>query len=95
MSPRRWRARNIVNGRADMPLRVLLNGKDGKIGEMPPLGQSLSDKQLAAVLTYVRGSFGNTASPVIGAAGAGISACSTTSARSPGPMPSWRSSRAR
>lgn len=55
---------HIVNGRADMPLRVLLNGKDGKIGEMPPLGQSLSDKQLAAVLTYIRGSFGNTAAPV-------------------------------
>ena len=55
---------HIVGGRADMPLRVLLNGKDGKIGEMPPLGQSLSDKQLAAVLTYIRGSFGNTASPV-------------------------------
>jgi mono/diheme cytochrome c family protein len=54
----------IVNGRPDMPLRVLLNGKDGSIGEMPPLGQSLSDDQLAQVLTYVRGSFGNTASPI-------------------------------
>ena len=40
----------IVLGRADMSLRVLLNGKDGKIGEMPPLGQSLSDNQLAGVL---------------------------------------------
>jgi mono/diheme cytochrome c family protein len=54
----------IVNGRADMPLRVLLNGKDGSIGEMPPLGQSLSDEQLAQVLTYIRGSFGNTATPI-------------------------------
>ena len=54
----------IVTGRPDMPLRVLLNGKDGSIGEMPPLGQSLSDEQLAQVLTYIRGSFGNTAAPI-------------------------------
>jgi mono/diheme cytochrome c family protein len=54
----------IATGRPDMPLRVLLNGKDGNIGEMPPLGQSLSDNQVAQVLTYVRGSFGNTASPI-------------------------------
>jgi mono/diheme cytochrome c family protein len=54
----------IVNGRPDQILRVLLNGKDGSIGEMPPLGQSLSDNQLAQVLTFVRGSFGNTAAPI-------------------------------
>jgi len=54
----------IATGRPDMPLRVLLNGKDGSIGEMPPLGQSLSDGQVAQVLTYVRGSFGNTAAPI-------------------------------
>jgi mono/diheme cytochrome c family protein len=54
----------IVNGRPDMTLRVLLNGKDGNIGEMPPLGQSLSDDQLAQVLTYVRGSFGNNAAAI-------------------------------
>lgn len=54
----------IVTGRPDMPLRVLLNGKDGSIGEMPPLGQSLSDLELAQVLTYVRGSFGNNASAI-------------------------------
>ena len=54
----------LVTGRPDMSLRVLLNGKDGSIGEMPPLGQSLSDNQLAQVLTYIRGSFGNNAAPV-------------------------------
>jgi mono/diheme cytochrome c family protein len=54
----------IVTGRPDMSLRVLLNGKDGSIGEMPPLGQSLNDDQLAQVLTYIRGSFGNTAAPI-------------------------------
>ena len=54
----------LVTGRPDMSLRVLLNGKDGSIGEMPPLGQSLSDEQLAQVLTYIRGSFGNNAAPI-------------------------------
>jgi len=54
----------LVTGRPDVVLRVLLNGKDGSIGEMPPLGQSLSDVQLAQVSTYIRGSFGNTASPI-------------------------------
>ena len=54
----------IVTGRPDMALRVLLNGKDGSIGEMPPLGQSLSDEQLAQVLTYIRGSFGNNAAAI-------------------------------
>jgi mono/diheme cytochrome c family protein len=54
----------LVIGRPDMSLRVLLNGKDGPIGEMPPLGQSLSDEQLAQVLTYIRGSFGNSAAPI-------------------------------
>ena len=47
-----------------MPLRILFNGKDGNIGDMPPLGQSLSDADLAAVLTYVRGSWGNSGTPV-------------------------------
>jgi mono/diheme cytochrome c family protein len=54
----------LVIGRPDMSLRVLLNGKDGPIGEMPPLGQSLNDEQLAQVLTYIRGSFGNNAAPI-------------------------------
>ena len=62
----------IVTGRPDMALRVLLNGKDGSIGEMPPLGQSLSDDQLAQVLTYIRGSFGNSAAPDPSRCGQGI-----------------------
>ena len=31
---------------------------------MPPLGASLSDDQIAAVLTYIRREWGHTASPV-------------------------------
>ena len=44
--------------------RVLLNGKEGPVGLMPPLGSSLSDEQVASVLTYVRSEWGQTASPV-------------------------------
>jgi mono/diheme cytochrome c family protein len=54
----------LVTGRPDVSARVLLNGKEGAIGEMPPLGQSLSDLQLAQVMTYIRGSWGNMAAPV-------------------------------
>jgi mono/diheme cytochrome c family protein/glucose/arabinose dehydrogenase len=48
----------------DIPARALLNGKEGPIGLMPPLGSTLSDEQLASVLTYVRREWGQTASPV-------------------------------
>jgi len=44
--------------------RILLNGKEGSIGLMPPLGSTLSDEQIAAVLTFVRRSWGNAGSPV-------------------------------
>ncbi len=53
---------------ADFPARVVLFGMKGKIdvdgksfdGEMPPLNV-LSDAQIAAVLAYVRGTWGNAA----------------------------------
>jgi mono/diheme cytochrome c family protein len=51
----------VTAARPENVLRVLLNGKDGATGQMPPMGQSMSDDQLAQVLTYIRGSFGNTA----------------------------------
>ncbi len=44
--------------------RVLLAGKEGTIGLMPPLGSALSDEQIASVLTYVRREWGHTASAV-------------------------------
>jgi hypothetical protein len=44
--------------------RILLAGKEGAIGLMPPLGGSLTDEQIAAVLTYIRREWGHTASPV-------------------------------
>jgi mono/diheme cytochrome c family protein/glucose/arabinose dehydrogenase len=45
-------------------IRVLLAGKEGQIGLMPPLGASLTDEQIAAALTYVRRAWGHTAAPV-------------------------------
>jgi mono/diheme cytochrome c family protein len=52
----------FVTGRAGVMARIVMQGKEGK-AMMPPLGM-LSDQEIAAVLTYVRRSFGNTASPV-------------------------------
>jgi mono/diheme cytochrome c family protein/glucose/arabinose dehydrogenase len=44
--------------------RIVLSGKEGPVGLMPPLGASLSDEQIAAVLTYIRREWGHTASAV-------------------------------
>lgn len=61
-----------VAGTPDRAIEIVLEGLSGPAtilggdynGQMPALGQSLSDADIAAVLTYVRGSFGNTASAV-------------------------------
>jgi mono/diheme cytochrome c family protein len=45
-------------------IRILVGGKEGPIGLMPPLGPALSDEQIAAALTYVRRAWGHTAAPV-------------------------------
>jgi len=53
----------------DFPARVVLFGMDGTIvangqtiqGAMPPLGDVLDDAEIAAVVNYVRGAFGNAA----------------------------------
>jgi mono/diheme cytochrome c family protein/glucose/arabinose dehydrogenase/HEAT repeat protein len=47
-----------------VPARALLNGKEGTVGLMPPLGATLTDDQIAAVLTYIRREWGHTAAPV-------------------------------
>lgn len=48
----------------EIPIAIVLKGiakEDAKyIGIMAPLGAALDDEKLAAVLTYVRNSFGNT-----------------------------------
>ncbi len=53
-----------VTGSGEVAVRVLTNGKEGSIGTMPPMGATMTDEELAGVLTYIRASFGNTASPI-------------------------------
>ena len=56
----------------ETPVRILLNGLSGPIevagetynGEMPAFGRRFNDREIAAVLTYVRQSFGNGAPSV-------------------------------
>ncbi len=48
----------------DIPARIVINGKEGPIGLMPPVGSTLNDEQIAAVLTYIRREWGNDGSPV-------------------------------
>ncbi len=47
-----------------VPIRILLQGKEGTVGLMPPLGASLTDEQIAGALTYVRRQWGNAAGAV-------------------------------
>jgi mono/diheme cytochrome c family protein len=51
-------------GAPGVAIRIVLQGKEGSVGLMPPLGAALSDDQIASVLTYVRREWGHTASPV-------------------------------
>ncbi len=55
-----------------VPARVILNGKEGEVGLMPPLGASLSDEQIAGVLTYIRREWGGAGSPVDAGTIAGV-----------------------
>ncbi len=63
---------NYVLAAPHVPERILINGKEGPVGLMPPLGSVLSDGQIAAVLTYVRRSWGNQGSAVDAASVADI-----------------------
>jgi mono/diheme cytochrome c family protein/glucose/arabinose dehydrogenase len=53
-----------TNGDPGASTRILLAGKEGPVGLMPPLGGTLSDEQIASVLTYIRREWGNTGSAV-------------------------------
>lgn len=61
-----------VTGDAETPIRIVLYGLEGPItvrggsynNKMPPFHDKLSDEEIAAVLSYVRSSWGNVAPPV-------------------------------
>ena len=40
--------RRLALAPAGIPARILINGKEGKIGLMPPLGEALTDEQIAS-----------------------------------------------
>ena len=63
MAPTLVQSRYAI-GDAGAAVRILLAGKEGPVGLMPPLGGALNDEQIASVLTYIRRSWGNTGSPV-------------------------------
>ncbi len=49
---------------ATATIRILVGGKEGPIGLMPPLGPALTDEQIASALTFIRRSWGNAAGAV-------------------------------
>jgi mono/diheme cytochrome c family protein len=57
-------SRYVTAPDAGAATRVLLGGKEGTIGLMPPLGSALKDEQIASVLTYIRREWGHTGSAV-------------------------------
>jgi mono/diheme cytochrome c family protein len=67
-------------------IRILLQGVTGPIevagetfnGMMPPWGPTMKDADIAAVLTYVRGMWGNKATPITAASVAKIRAATTS-----------------
>jgi len=54
----------LALGPAGVAVRIVLNGKEGTVGLMPPLGAAFDDEQVAAVLTYVRREWDQTGSPI-------------------------------
>lgn len=58
----------LLNGPAEIPAVIILKGiqkmDQQYLGIMAPLGAAMTDAQIADVLTYTRGNFGNTASSV-------------------------------
>lgn len=52
-----------VNGSPQAVVRIVLNGKVDQLA-MPGLGAALDDETIASILTYVRRSWGNEASPI-------------------------------
>ena len=71
----------LALGPAEVVVRIVLNGKEGPIGLMPPVGQVFTDDQIASVLTYIRREWGQGGSPVDPAAVAVVRALTAGRAR--------------
>lgn len=48
----------------EITARILLNGKEGRVGLMPPVGSVLTDEKIAEVLTFIRREWGQAGAPV-------------------------------
>ena len=64
IAPTLVNSRYVIAPDAGVSTRIVLSGKEGSVGLMPPLGASLTDEQIAGVLTYIRREWGHTASAV-------------------------------
>ena len=64
IAPTLVNSRYVIAADAGVSTRIVLSGKEGSVGLMPPLGASLTDEQIAGVLTYIRREWGHTASAV-------------------------------
>ena len=63
-----------VLGQEELLIRIVLNGVKNDL-LMPPMG-TLDDRQLAGILTYVRGAWGHQAAPISAATVARVRAAS-------------------
>jgi len=54
----------VTSADANASIRILISGKEGPIGLMPPVGPAMSDEEIASALTYIRRAWGHTASAV-------------------------------
>jgi mono/diheme cytochrome c family protein len=76
----------IVNGDEAKLVRIVLNGLTGPVevagetysGMMPPWGGVLKDPEIAAVLTYVRSTWGNKGAPITASKVAAIRAATSS-----------------
>jgi mono/diheme cytochrome c family protein/glucose/arabinose dehydrogenase len=64
LAPDLVQSRYVTSVDAGAATRILLGGKEGETGLMPPLGSALDDEQVASLLTYIRREWGHTASAV-------------------------------
>jgi mono/diheme cytochrome c family protein/glucose/arabinose dehydrogenase len=64
LAPDLVESRYVTAPDAGAATRILLGGKEGQVGLMPPLGSALNDEQIASLLTYIRREWGHTASAV-------------------------------
>ena len=81
MAPTLVGSRFVISQDANNAARILLGGKEGTIGLMPPLKAALSDDQIAAVLTYIRREWGHMAPAVTSEAVAEIRGLTKTRTR--------------